>query len=311
MIILATTLIVGGVMIAALWSWLRQEKKKADLGKGVSIIIPFRYSPKAPERKRNLEWLLHYWEAQLPEAEILLGDDPDTNRPFSKSVAINRAAQKATGDIYVLVDADGYFSAKSVVHCAREIRKARKKNLKLWFVPYRQFYRLNEEASLRVLKSDPRNPYLFPEVPDEKDILNDTNAHTGHWYGAMIQIVPREAFELVGGWDQEFIGWGGEDHAAMRAMDTLYWPHKTLPGNILHIWHPMIGSSGVERMVNWRDRRWEGQNDPAHNAQRGNRYHHAFGKPALMRKLVDEWKTKPASASLDRGTSPRFTPLSS
>ena len=83
-------------------------------------------------------------------------------------------------------------------------------------------------------------------------------------------------------------GWGGEDHAAMRAMDTLYAPHKTLPGYVLHIWHPMIGSNGVSKMVSWKDRRWEGQSDPTINSKLSWRYYHAYGKPVLMRKLVSE-----------------------
>ena len=77
----------------------------------------------------------------------------------------------------------------------------------------------------------------------------------------MIQIMPREAFDTVGGWDTRFRGWGGEDHAAMRAMDTLYTLHKTLPGQVLHIWHPQLSPDGAAKLVNWRNRMWEGQTE--------------------------------------------------
>jgi glycosyltransferase involved in cell wall biosynthesis len=269
---------------------LFRRGKKNDKGDGISIIIPFRPSAKAPERLRNVLWLKQYWEENLPGAEVIIGDDPDTDRAFSKSVAINAGVAQSTGDVLVLVDADGYIRVDYILHCAKEIRHARERGRRLWFVPYRLFYRLNEESSERLLASDPADPYIFAEPPDLTDTINDTNPRAGHWYGAMIQIVPREGWDIVGGWDERFRGWGGEDHAAMRAMDTLYWPHKTLPTSVLHVWHPMIGGDGVKRQVSWKDRRWEGQDDPTINNRLSWRYYYSMNKPELMRKLVDEWK---------------------
>ena len=211
-------------------------------GHGISILIPFRCLDKTNQRVKNFEWLKQYWSVQLPGAEIIVGEDEDMDKPFSKSVAVNNAASRATGDIFVIVDADGYIDPNAVLHCAKEIRKARRLGKKLWFVPYRQFYRLTQEASAELLASDPANPVLFPCPPKGNSMSSDTDPTMGHWYGAMIQIMSREAFETVGGWDPRFRGWGGEDHAAMRAMDTLYAPHKTLPGQVLHVWHPMLGT---------------------------------------------------------------------
>jgi len=121
----------------------------------------------------------------------------------------------------------------------------------------------------------------------------------------MVQLCPREAFDALGGWDERFCGWGGEDHAMMRAMDTVYWPHKTLPGSVLHIWHPMIGNSGLKTLVSWKERRWEGQTDPTANNKLSWRYYHAFNKPEVMRKLVKEWKQgKPADPSAQKAERP-------
>jgi glycosyltransferase involved in cell wall biosynthesis len=274
---------------AGVLSWLRFGRR----GHGISIIIPFR-APRIPdERVRNLEWLKQYWRSQLPGAEVIIGEDPDTFRAFSKSVAVNHGVKKSKGDVLVIVDADGYLPAESVLYCAEEIRTARKNGHRLWFMPYRKFYRLSNDATLRLLKSDPREPYVFPEELDEQDVLNfnrtDANPNVAHRYGALIQILPREAFNKVGGWDERFRGWGGEDHAAMRATDTLYEPHKTLPGRVFHLWHPMLGSSGKAVLVSWKERRWEGQEDSGINNQLSYRYYHAYRKPELMRKLVEEW----------------------
>ncbi len=286
MIALATVAVMLGVcMLAQIPSrWLHRR------GYGISIVIPFRSPSVMDERVRNIEWLKTYWRTHLPGAEVIVGEDPDRGRAFSKSVAVNHGIARSKGDILVIVDADGYLPADAVLYCADEIRNARKRGRALWFIPYRKFYRLSNEATLRLLSSDTRTPYVYPEVVSPSDVLNleDANPDIAHRYGALIQILPREAFEQVGGWDERFCGWGGEDHAAMRATDTLYGPHKTLPGRVFHLWHPMLGSQGKADLVDWRERRWEGQAGAGNNNDLSYRYYHAFGNPALMRRLVDE-----------------------
>jgi hypothetical protein len=259
-------------------------------GRGISILIPFQSTD--PQRKENCDWLVSYWKAQLPGAEVVIGQDNDALRqgiPFSKSVAVNDAVKRSKGDILAVIDADGYVDAKSVHHCAKQIRKARRRGQKLWFVPYRHFYRLNKDAARLVLDSSPKNPFRHP-MPPPADSLQGTdgNPQVGHWYGAMIQIMPREAFTTVGGWDTRFRGWGGEDHAAMRAMDTLYWPHKTVDTQVLHLWHPMLSPAGGKSdWVHWKERTWAGQTSHSANDVLSGRYYSAMGNPAKMRTLVD------------------------
>lgn len=256
-------------------------------GHGISLLVPFNGTDPECQRVKNWEWLKRYWKASLPGAEIVIGTD--NTKPFSKSVAVNRAAEKAKGDVFVIVDADCYISAEHILECASRIRTARKAGERLWFVPYRQFYRLCPYASACVLASDPKRPYTFDCPPSPAMLQDSSAAHIGHWYGAMIQICPSDAFWTVGGWDQRFRGWGGEDHAAMRAMDTLYWPHKTLPSQVLHIWHPMRSPDGeTSEFIDWRERTWAHQTCALSNAALSGRYYGANGHPARMRSLVNE-----------------------
>lgn len=284
-------------MIADLLS--RRHKR---YGRGISIIIPFRAPRHADERVRNLKWLKRYWKVQLPGAEIIIGDDPDTHKPFSKSVAINNAVAKSRGDVLVLVDADGYLPAEHVMHCVTEIRHARERGHKLWFVPYRRFYRLTNEATLRILNSNPRRPHEFPTEMDEH-IIKGTDPTVAHWHGAVIQILPREAFETVGGWDERFRGWGSEDMSAMRAVDVLYGLHKTLPVRVMHLWHPMLSKSGTADMVSWKERMWDGQANPLANSKLSSRYYQAYSKREfmreMMRQLADEWLQMRIEGTLD------------
>ena len=276
-------LIAAGILAAAARYAFSQTK-----GRGISIIIPFRAPDNDDQRAKNFEWLKRYWKAQLPGAEIIHGEDNETCRPFSKSVAVNNGVCKSHGDVLVIVDADGYIPADSIVYCAEEIREAEARDHRLWFVPYRRFFRLTQEASKWLLDSKPETPFQFPTPVPSMMALGDNDPTVGHWYGAMIQVCSRNAFDIVGGWDERFCGWGGEDAAALRSMDTLYALHKTLPGQVVHVWHPQFGPQGKATQVHWSERMWEGQDGPGANTELVGRYYAAWRNVPRMRKLVDE-----------------------
>lgn len=267
-------------------------------GCGISILVPF-YSPDLEnQRAKNWKWLKQYWAKQLPGAEIIIGIDSEAgkdNKSFSKSCAVNDAVSKANGDIYVIADADGYIDVNSILYCAKEIRLARKNKKKLWFIPYRKFYRLTESASQELLNSDAKNPLKYTDQPSKNQVLESghfngvSGSAVGHWYGALMQVMPEEAFKAVGGWDPRFRGWGGEDHAAMRAMDTLYWPHKTLPTPVFHVWHPILSAAKPNSPKN-KNRLWENQDVNNSNDTLSHRYYWAQGNVERMQKLVNEWK---------------------
>lgn len=266
--------------------WLRVK------GHGITLIVPLHLDDLKGARADNWRWLKKHWKHHLPGAEIIIGEDREAaynSTPFSKSVAVNNAYRKANGDVIVIIDADVYIEPDSIVYCAKEIRSAIKRGKRLWFMPYRKLFRLTKEVSNRILRSDPKNPFkpsLLPTHYTNHESFKGTPvSRIGHWYGAMIQIMPREAFDEVGGWDTRFKGWGGEDHAAMVAMDTLYYPHKTLPSGILHLWHPVKiatdDPSGKRRL-------WANQ-ETSNNALSG-RYFWSRGFPRRMRRLVDEFR---------------------
>jgi hypothetical protein len=266
--------------------WKRRARRK---GKGIALLIPFRTDN--GRREETFQWLLEYYAIHLPKASITIGLDGHV--PFSKTQAFNNAVAKTTkrDDIFVLLDADCYIDTRVILDCAREIRRERRRGQHLWFIPYRFFIRLTEEASRRVLDSDPANPLTFSTPPPSYDWTPTPGASQGHWWGALIQIMPREAFELAGGMDWRFQGWGGEDVAFMRAVDTLYGRHKTTRNQVLHLWHPFANASeetikGEKNLL----RLWEGQDSGQRNDELANRYYAAFGDPERMRRLVDEYR---------------------
>lgn len=275
-------------LIIIIWRFITSLFRRRKRGYGISLLVPFRTDN--GRREETWNWLAEYWRHELPGAEIIIGTD---NHPaFCKTAAINRAAAKSTGDILVILDADCYVAGTVIEYCANEIRQARKRGNRVWFMPYRWFYRLNDSASREILNSDPAYPpRYFAAGPPKHKLQEAKGIDQAHWFGALIQIMPREAFEIAGGMDNRFHGWGGEDVAFMHAVDTLYGQHKTSPNGVIHLWHPTIGSSVKDRM-------WTGQTRPGANGNLAAQYFRARGDAGRMSELVKTRHYRQPSVSL-------------
>ncbi len=257
----------------------------------ISLLVPMGGDD--PSRARNWKWLAEFWRSNLPGAEIVIGRDRASRRtmlrrcpqPFSKAVAINKAFRKSHGDIVVILDSDAYLPADVIEHCAERLRAQRKIGVRSWFTPYAHLYRLTRAATKLLIQSNPRHPLTFSSPPPPQDVDSRDGSGPLSQFGAMCQIVPREAFELVGGFDPRFRGWGSEDHAFAVALETLWGPRKTTPNDILHLWHPAF-TAGTG--PSWTIKMWANQTKPGVNDALGGRYHQAAGKPDEMRRLVDE-----------------------
>src|SRR5258708_16851789 len=222
---------------------------------------------------------MRYWGYEGPEAELMVRKDD--SRPVCKTAALNRGCEKAKGDIIVLLDADCYIRGQVIRDCAGKTRSSRRRGIPLWYVPYRRFYRLSETASKRLIVSDPADPVRFPDPPAYDDVEQPEIASTGHWWGALIQIMPREAFAKVGGMDERFRGWGGEEASFMITVDTLYGKHKTRNTAGCLVWPPAIidTTKGFSRL-------WEYQQSARSNDYLAKQYLRARGDAEAMRRVV-------------------------
>lgn len=246
----------------------------------ISIIIPF--SSNDPQRKANLKWLLKYWKCKLPYAEVIVGRSK--KGVFCKGAAINDAVRRSSGKVLAVLDADAYLDHRVVRRCANRILEELSHGHHLWYVPYRHLYRLRKGITRKILKSDPCNPLKLPEHPCDKDASNKGHqVKYGHRYAAMAAIFPREAYDIIGGCDERFRGWGGEDVALLRALDTLWGRHKTTNNSIYHLWHSFIGND-------YKTRRWEGQDHGNANQELANAYNRATNHPQKMRDLIKKDK---------------------
>lgn len=207
----------------------------------LSFIIPYRDADGTRERAKD--WIVARWQHFYPDAEFCIAPDDGVD-PFNKSMAVNTAAKQATGDVFVILDADTWIDNEWMDKAFHQLGR---RNYR-WVIPARKSYRLTRSASDEILALDPAAE--LPRLINKRTMVEQSGSVVGFCH-----IVPREGFEMVGGMDERFRGWGGEDSCFVRALDVVYGPHTQLPGVVVSLWHSRPRAKG---------RYWVGQTAEHH-----------------------------------------------
>lgn len=144
---------------------------------------------------------------------------PQTDMPYCRSWAFNVGAQMARGPLLVLHDNDLLVPRDYAAQLMKRFNEGYEViNLKRFI-----FY-LSEAHASRMLATQ---QLLLNEAPES--VMQNAQG------GGSIAIT-RDAYFAIGGFDEAFIGWGGEDNEFWeRATTRRLWPYGYLP--IVHIWH--------------------------------------------------------------------------
>ena len=161
-----------------------------------------------------------------PAARIVFARNPG---PFNKGWGLNVAARSAQAPVLALGDADvlapGGFEA-ALEACLRDADAAK---------PYRRIVDLTPEESARVCAG------AWDFVPERPaDAPPDRQAQGEHVsFGGGLFLVRRDLFGRLGGFDERFRGWGGEDDAMTLKLARSGARLVELGERpALHLWHP-------------------------------------------------------------------------
>jgi hypothetical protein len=233
-----------------------------------SILIP--YQPDGGVRDVIAQWTVARWKAICPEAEIVTAGDGGGEQR-NRSRMRNACARQATTNTLVFVDSDCLFFS------AHEMRAL----LDLLTVPgagmaqYHAVSRLTMDQSTQVMRQRPGATLIMP------DGCGFTHTIVGG-----IFAITRGNFEKAGGFDERFVGWGGEDPAFQRAVRTLCGPILRVPYLLYHLWHTQGPEYDQESPVY--------KNTLAHFA----RYEEADGNADAMRALIGDGYAVPEQPHL-------------
>lgn len=208
----------------------------------VQAVVPFRDT--------GCLWRQRAWahcRKQWPQ--YVLGTSPDG--PWNISAALNDGIHRASGDILVLTGADVVVEQGALDAAVGWAQQGH------WAQAASQYMRLTQDSTTVVLAGE------------GGDLIGDI---TGAGVGWGPIVAPREMLLDIG-YDERFVGWGGEDDAFGVAMATLVGQPNICPGTVWLLYHP--------------------NNDIDHPHYQDNlrllaQYRSNVGDPVAMRRLVDE-----------------------
>lgn len=215
----------------------------------VVILVPWREGP--ADRKKIWTFVKDWWQRDHPDWSIYEGAGPAG--PFNRSAAINEAAQKAGDwDVAIVIDADVIANADAV----------------------RNGVSIAAVTNQMVVTHDER--VMLSKIGTQKIL----NGFRGSWRTSQMHetvyrdsvscsvVVSRELWDLVGGFDELFCGWGYEDTAFQISCEALTGkPVIKLTSELFHLWHvvspetspknPTYQANG-KRVQRYREARWNG-----------------------------------------------------
>lgn len=172
----------------------------------VAICMPF-YDTGCRHRRRAMEWTTGYWT--MLGFDVVSGDGP------TRSAARNDAARKTDASVLVFADADTWCDVEQLADGVARVGDG-------LVYPYVKHLRLNQVATAHL--------YETGQVTRSGQTILDQSLG--------IVVCSRGVFDEVGGFDERFTVWGGEDRSFRFAVETLCGPSQRIDGFSYHLWHP-------------------------------------------------------------------------
>lgn len=186
--------------------------------------------------------LIAQWQQKLP---VPLRHVWQEDQGFRKTIILNKSLAAAKGDYIVMLDGD------CVPHCQFIADHAALAERNFWVQGRRCFVREKFVAAFspgetsvfgwilagRVTGAAKALRWPFPVVRRNTDQRGIIGCNMGFW---------RDDLLAVNGFDEEFVGWGGEDSDVGTRLYHLGRPRKFVYGRavVYHLDHPMLDRAG-------------------------------------------------------------------
>lgn len=201
----------------------------------IPVLVPYRSD--GGHRDKLWDHLqAHYWADLAENYRLVHGSC--TGEAFNRSEAINAAAREAGDwDVAVIADADTWVPPAQLHEAVETAQRTGSLVAALTSV-----IELGEQYTMAVLAGQAAPMDLDAQWVRTEDFVTQSS----------MLAVPRPLWDAIGGFDEAFVGWGGEDNAFWKAAAVLGGTPLRINGAAFHLWHPC--TSQIERMMSplWR-----------------------------------------------------------
>lgn len=201
----------------------------------ISIIIPFQENQlDKGYRERNFKYVVNQYQRYYPDAQIVQGEDFSGYESFCRSHAINDGVKGSSGDILIISDADILFYKRTMDKAIQALQKCP------FIIPFGRVVDLSRSFSDRLTKQNPT--YTLRELREGAASIRDIRVGVSHWgdkSAGGVQVITRDLFNKVGGYDERFKGWGWEDTVFCWKIRKELGDYDILSTEcVYHLWHP-------------------------------------------------------------------------
>lgn len=209
-------------------SWARRhtEAMLARLRRnahGVTVLVPHSRGMD-PSRTRAWRYAQEWWRREFPEWQLVIGRNPPGR--WCKGAAVQVGLNVATGATLVIADADCLVGPAALREAVTRVEAGAP-----WAVPHGPVVRYGPQLTAQVLERT-QDPFAVAYRREDLD-----RAPYEGFAGGGILVVPRWAYEAVGGFPLRFQGWGSEDQALAVILDALVGRHWRGQAPLIHLHH--------------------------------------------------------------------------
>lgn len=198
-----------------------------------TFIIGYRHSPdRIKNLRRTIDWVNAFTGSQV----ILVEQDKHSKishlnircqhifvkseMPYNRSWSFNIGLKYAKSDIIVFGDSDIIMDPNDFINALRLMNE------------YEMISPYNSVVDLTPIESN----YDLKSILDIKRNGRGEKDNQKINISGGISIFRRDSISKIGGWSEDFIGWGGEDdYQSIKVKNFLKW--KELKSNCYHLYH--------------------------------------------------------------------------
>jgi hypothetical protein len=193
------------------------------------LVIPYRDRGIDPYRPLNLKYVTNWWADRIHLPVIVTGDGRAGQEPFNRSACYNQAVDLHPNvDVFVFAESD-VFCDPDQIHSAIDIATQAPGLV----VGFSRFMEINEADSIRVREGQPHDTVPATQIRGDKGS------------NGAINVISRDTYNLVGGYDETFSSAWWDDTAMGRAFDICCGPTRYVDGQVFHLFHASGGRAGA------------------------------------------------------------------